>query len=675
MSKRNFFVRIAIIIILTVMLVPTFAVRVKNESKNKDVVFALNYNNSRMVLSDEEFDETLEENKKIGVNTLLIGEESLNSMINAGYVTAIRYNVLCHKYDDESEDIIKLLKGNPKIHNDSYVLITKRADVKEYLGKWIPAKYSETEYVKKKTTLDADVYVLYEGISDAWKVTMGFDEEKIKYAHEKGFNIALSMMVGAYSDTRYIDYIKEIVEKYNVKFINLKEGHKDESQAEFAEKNYKGLCKLIKEKNLNLIVTETPTQLSNQKPIGYEELIKSAGGRVMRGYDTVDFLDKNTGPTIIEKRYYQILNSVIDRNLRFVTINQLTNGTDNFGERSKKTNSATEQIMNKLEEIGYNTQSYDMVYDYDVDRRFVSTVAMVLMIVMGLTMLEWLSGKTLRKLRLVAGIGMALSVGFTYKAPETVILLYPTLFAVLAPCFAITAVFMFVKRFREKLSSVVLTLSAAAVTLIVLLWCGMVQSSLLSGFDYYINSIIFRGIKLSLIVPILYSIVAYAMIFANKEENYFSAIIKLLNAGIKVYWMIIFGAAAAFAGIYLIRSGNVTEISATENLLRNTITNLMTERPRTKEFLIGWPALVLFLYYIKNTDIKLLQWAFAVGSSILFASVINSFCHVFTGTAIIYTRVINGVIIGAFVCVGALIFNAVVIRIFQYFIKKGKENG
>ena len=675
MSKRKLFIRIAVMVILTAMLVPTFALRLSNESKNKDVVFALNYNNARMVLSDEEFDETLEENKKMGVKTLLIGEESLNSMINAGYVTAIRYNVLCHKYDDESEDIIRLLKGNSKIHNDSYVLITKRADVKEYLGKWIPSKYSETEYVKKETSLNADVYVLYEGISDAWKVTIGFDEEKIEYAHKKGLDIALSMMAGAYSETRYIDYIKEIVEKYNVRFINLKEGHKDESQAEFAKKNYEGLCELIKEKNLNLIVTETATQLSNQKPIGYEELIKSAGGRVMRGYDTVDFLDKNKGPTIIEKRYYQILNSVVDRNLRFVTVNQLTNGTDTFGEKSRKTNSATEQIMGKLEEIGYNTKSYDMLYDYDVNRRVVSLIAMALMIVMGLTMIEWLSGKIYRKLELLVIAGVVLGAGFTWKAPDGIVLLYPTLFAVLAPCFAITAVFMYVKHFREKLSSAVLTLSAAAVALVVLLWCGMVQSSLLSGFDYYINSIIFRGIKLSLIVPILYSMAAYAIIFAKKEENYFSAIIKLLNADIKVYWMMIFGAAAAFAGIYLIRSGNVTEISATENLLRNTITNLMTERPRTKEFLVGWPALILFLYYIKNTDIKLLQWAFGVGSSILFASVINSFCHVFTGAEIIYTRVINGVIVGAFVCVGALIFNAVVIRIFQYFIKKGKENG
>ena len=675
MTKRNLFVRVAIMIVLTAMLVPTFFQRLSNESRNRDVVFALNYNNARMVLSDEEFSETLQENKKMGVKTLLIGEESLNSMINAGYVTAIRYNVLCHKYDDESEDIIKLLEGNPQIHNDSYVLITKRADVKEYLAKWIPSKYAKTEYIKKETSLNADVYVLYEGISDAWKVTAGFDEEKIEYAHENGFDIALSMMVGAYSETRYVDYIREIVEKYNVRFINLKEGHKDESQAEFAKKNYEALCKLIKEKNLTLIVTETQTQLSNQKPIGYDKLIKSAGGKVMRGYDTVDFLDKNTGPTITEKRYYQILNSVVDRNLRFVSVNQLTNGTDNFGEKSRKTNFATKEIMSKLEKIGYNTTSYDMVYDYNVNRRFVSAAAMALMIIMGLTVIEWLSGKAYRKLELLAAAGIVLGALFTWFAPETIVLLYPTLFAVLAPCFAITAAFIFVKHFREKLSSLVLTLSAAAFALMALLWCGMVQSSLLSGFDYYINSIIFRGIKLSLIVPILYSMVAYAIIFAEKEENYFSVIIRLLNADIKVYWMIIFGAVAAFAGIYLIRSGNVTEISATENLLRNTITNLMTERPRTKEFLIGWPSFILFLYYIKNTDIKLLQWAFSVGSSILFASVINSFCHVFTGAEIIYTRVINGVIVGAFVCVGALIFNAVVIRVFQYFIKKGKENG
>ena len=83
--------------------------------------------------------------------------------------------------------------------------------------------------------------------------------------------------------------------------------------------------------------------------------------------------------------------------------------------------------------------------------------------------------------------------------------------------------------------------------------------------------------------------------------------------------------------------------------MRNSIADVMAARPRTKEFLIGWPSLVLLVYYIKNTDIKLIRWGFAVASSILFASVINSFCHVFTAAGTIYSRLFNGLFVGAFV--------------------------
>ena len=63
MTKRSFFVRIAVMLLLIALIVPTFALRVENEKNNKDVVFALNYNNAQMVLSEEEFDKTLERNK------------------------------------------------------------------------------------------------------------------------------------------------------------------------------------------------------------------------------------------------------------------------------------------------------------------------------------------------------------------------------------------------------------------------------------------------------------------------------------------------------------------------------------------------------------------------------------------------------------------------------------
>lgn len=674
MTKRSLVIRLMIIMLIIGIMAPTFFHRVENEAKNNDVVFALNYNNAAMVLSSEEFDAALDENKKMGVKTLLIGEESINSLISAGDITGIKYNVLCHKYDDESEAIIKQLEGNRKIHNDSYVLISKRPERKEFLEKWISAKYTDTEYVKKTTPLGADVYVIYEGVSDAWKLAVGFDEEKIEYAHKNGFDIALSMMVNAYSQTKYIDYISEIVNKYDIRFINLKKGQDNCAQEKNEKKNYKALCNMIKESELYLVLTENQTQLSNQKPIGYEELIKSAEGRVLRGYDTADFETKNTGATVSDKRYYQILNSVVDRNIRFVTINQLTNGTDTFGKRSEKTNQATQEVMKKLSHEGFNTQSYDMHYTYNVNRRAVSAAAIVLIIIMGLMMLEWLFGKSMTVLRVLALAGSVPGVLFTYLAPEGIVLLYPTVFALVAACFSLTAVMVFIRNMREKLSDTAFIISTLALTLLCLALCGFVQTVLLSGLDYYLNSIIFRGIKLSLIIPIAYSAVAFVMIFnENTAEPFMKKVIRCLNADIKVYWVIIAAAVGVVGAIYLIRSGNVTSISPIENFMRNTITQIMPARPRTKEFLVGWPSLMLLLYYIKNTRCALLSWCFTVGASILFASVINSFCHVFTSASVIYMRLLNGFLIGMLISVVLCVLNLVIVRIVKYYVKTGRE--
>lgn len=666
MNKKIIVSRIVIMLLLVAMLIPTFAERIKNEAVNNDVIFALNYNNAHMVLSDEEFDSTLAENKKNGVNTLFVGEESVNSLINAGFVTGIKYNVLCHKYDDESEDIIKQLGKDRKIHNDSYVLITKRPEAKEYLAKWISAKYTKDEFIKKTTPLGADVYVLYEGVSDAWKVTTGFDENKIKDAYDRGYEVVLSMMLGGFSNTEYIQHIEKLIEKYNVRFLNLKEDDNNQDKSSAAKKNYSAVCKLIKEKKLYLIVTENQDQLSNQKPIGYAQLVEAAYGRVLRSYETVDF---NSKP-LVETRYHQIINSVVDRNIRFVVINQLVSGRDTFKEKSNKTNSATLMAINKLESIGYNTKSYDTQYDYNINRRLTAAIAMALMVIMGVTLLELLFAMRMKKLEILGLIGALLGTGFSFAAPETIISLYPTLFAALAPCFAFTLVMAYIKAVHKKLGWILLLLSAVVITLAVLMLCGMVQASLLAGLDYYINSLIFRGIKLSLILPIAYSAVAFGIMFVEKKDNYVVKTIEILNMQIKVYWMLLAALLGGVAAIYLVRSGNVSSISPFEAFFRNSITEVMTARPRTKEFLVGWPCLALFVYYVKNTSSNLFRWCFAVGSSILFASVINSFCHVFTSAEIIYARVINGVIIAVIVSAFALVGNAVILRIIDCIRKK-----
>ena len=674
MTKKNLIVRVVIFVILLALISPAFVKRVKNESDNNDVLFAINYNNAAMVLSEQELNESLKRNTAdSGIKTAIIGEESVNSLVNSGFVTSIKYNVLCHKYDDESEEIINKLAGNNKIHNDSYVFITKRDEQKKFLKKWITSKYTEDEYLKITSETGADVYVIYKGIGEAWHMTVGFDESKLENAKKSGYDIVLSFMLNAYTNTDYIKEVENLVDKYCVKYINIKKTHSDQSAYPNAAANYNGFCSMIKEKGLYLILTEEQTQLSNQKPIGYNELIASASGRVIRGYDTIDIDLTNSGATIYEKRYSQIFNSVVDRNIRFVAINQLTNGTDTVGEKSVKTDLSTKMAVDKLESIGYNTKDYDKVYtDYTINRRLISAVAMLVMILMCITMLEWLAGKRLKIVEIIALVGGVLSVPFTYLAPDSIVLLYPTLFAIIAPCFAITATMVYVKNMRKKLSGAVFVLSSAAVALLVLLLCAGIQCALLSGLDYYLNSLIFRGIKLSLIVPVAYTSVAYGIIFSDRNENYIEKIGNMLKADIKVYWLIIAAAIGGVAAIYLIRSGNVNEISSVESVMRNTITELMPARPRTKEFLVGWPCLLLFLYFVKNTNCSVLNWCLAVGSSILFASVINSFCHVFTSVGTIYARVFNGLIIGVVVSAILLIISHIIVKFIEKSTKAGK---
>ena len=84
------------------------------------------------------------------------------------------------------------------------------------------------------------------------------------------------------------------------------------------------------------------------------------------------------------------------------------------------------------------------------------------------------------------------------------------------------------------------------------------------------------------------------------------------------------------------------KISGWENTIRNRMSELTSARPRTKEFLIGWPAVAIFAYYRKSDVSKLLTWAFGAGSGILFASVMNTFCHVFTDVSTSVLRTLGG---------------------------------
>ncbi|MGN1097411.1 MAG: DUF5693 family protein [Clostridia bacterium] len=674
MTKKRVYniVKAAIALLMVLIILPSVVQRVSNESQNKNVVVSLLYNDIKMKLSKEDLDRELDEYKKLGVNTITVQEEDLNSLISSGTITCIKYNVLLHKYDDESEDMIKQIKNLSHITNDSYILVTKRDDSKAFLKKWIPLKYSDEEYAYFKTAYGADMYVLYDGTPLTYQISVGYMESDLKYLHDKGFDIAFDARIKNYKVQGYLDEYDRLIKEYGVKYFNIRDNYRHPKKEKEAAANYKGISNLIKNNDLVLVVTENPDQLSNEKPIGYATIFNDNSDKVIRSYET--YIVQNSDPTEYMFRYYQYLNSTIDRNIRFINVTQVTNATGTHLEQNELTKKAVKTYIDKINSIGYNTDGFTLNYDYqDVNRRLTAAAALVLMGIMLLTLIEWLMGRSYVQLTALAAICCVLGAAATFKLPVSLVQLYPSVFAVLAPCFCLTSVFVFAENMKDKLDRWKYISSMLLLALVSLCLCGLVQGGLLSGIDYYINFTIFRGIKLSLYAPMVFSMLAYYMVFIKKRNvNILWDAKNLLTARVQVYWLILIAIFAGVGMVYIVRSGNVNEISSLEEAMRTFITEYFPARPRTKEF-IAWPCLMLFAYYTKVRRIPLASFVFGVGSSILFASVINSFCHVFTSLVTIYTRVFVGVFISIFICIFVYIINKYFLKLVDLIVRTEKE--
>ena len=664
-----------IIAVMLILITPSLITRINVENSNKNVTVSLLANDVQKKVSQEKFLQLLDSYKNIGVNTVSVMEEDLNAFVASGELTCIKYNVLLHKYDDESVYLGQVIKEKfPNVSLDTYVVITKNDKMKERLAYSLPRRFDENDYafignVKYNDFDDMDVYLFHDSHKQLWDITIGYDEDKIKAIHDEGMNIVLIHKVKNYSNTEYLEDFDRIIKKFGVQFINLKEDTAADIGEEYNLENYERLTEIIIDNNLTLAVTENVNQLSNQRFFGYNYVFDKVVGyggtqKVVRAYETYD--DSQVDETFYKHKVTQFFNSTMDRNIRFVTVTQLNVGKLSQNQLADHTLKATGEYISRIKNEGFTVNEAPAPFNYNVNKTFNYGCCAVIMVMAIMLMIKLVFGKEFKKLS-VAFLALAIAAfAGTMLLPvrfASLLTLYPSLYCVVMSCFAMTLVLYFCKTMKDKMNLILFTLSVLATALVSLLILSIGMGSMLSGIGYYFNNNIFRGIKLSLLVPVAYTAIIYYLMFMKKENgNLLNDIYKLLNANIKVFWVIIGGVTLAAGAYYIIRSGNVESISGMEKTLRNTLTDLFSARPRTKEFLVGYPALILLAYYIKKTDIKLLQWLLAIASSILAASVTNSFCHVFTDYSVIVSRTVNGLIVGIFVSIAAIIANVIIVK-------------
>ena len=150
----------------------------------------------------------------------------------------------------------------------------------------------------------------------------------------------------------------------------------------------------------------------------------------------------------------------------------------------------------------------------------------------------------------------------------------------------------------------------------------------------------FMGIKLAHVVPI---IIVPVILYIWNDEKPLTTITQLLNKALEYKWAILIGIVTVAGIIYISRTGNTTaELSTGEATMRNTLNDLLGVRPRSKEFMIGYP-LTLVLFWLGASR---RNWILTIPSIIGQVSLVNTYAHVHTALIISLQRSFNGLILG-----------------------------
>jgi hypothetical protein len=204
---------------------------------------------------------------------------------------------------------------------------------------------------------------------------------------------------------------------------------------------------------------------------------------------------------------------------------------------------------------------------------------------------------------------------------------------------------------RPWLGAIGLVVRAALITLA----GGLMLAAALSSSEYLMQVAQFRGVKLAQLLPLT---LVLGVTLARSSQAWRQATqpgwpalkAGLAEAGEAVvrYWHAILIMVALGALAFMVmRSGNESaiEVPAFELKLRALLDHVLLVRPRTKEILLGYPALMVGLLLLLRGRPRF-SWVLLAVGAISQISLLNTCCHLHTPLLVSLLRILNGLWVG-----------------------------
>ena len=199
---------------------------------------------------------------------------------------------------------------------------------------------------------------------------------------------------------------------------------------------------------------------------------------------------------------------------------------------------------------------------------------------------------------------------------------------------------------------------------------GLCVAGMLNGLPFYIKADEFSGTKISVFLPIL----AVGIYYLSRLGNLKATLSSPINWSSVVLGIVIL----AMLGLMIARTGNDNGVGASDGevAFRGVLDKILFVRPRTKEFLIGHPLLMIglgLLYYLRETTQKTLDASPGAGTqkthslagwaalammvgSMGQTDIVNTLCHLHIPIVLSVARIGLGIVIGSIIGLAGWIF-------------------
>lgn len=191
----------------------------------------------------------------------------------------------------------------------------------------------------------------------------------------------------------------------------------------------------------------------------------------------------------------------------------------------------------------------------------------------------------------------------------------------------------------------------------------------LSSSDFMLELGIFRGVKAAQLLPLAFFCLLFLSYYGLFEKDRVSNrlqprdILTVLKWNLPVWALVLLAAVGLVGYYYLARTGHETGVAVSdlEIIFRNDLENLLLARPRTKEFLVAFPCIMLAVYCAVR---RLPFWTalFGLAGTIGLTSVCNTFMHIRTPLYLGFIRTAYSLILG-------IVLGAVYIAVFELLLR------